>query len=81
MNTMKIEASQKEGNLKIQGMRTISILNTQRCLHAKEYNLILYMKYGTAQSQRRTRSKFYLAQTASLDGGLVRRVSSTRLDA
>ena len=38
-------------------------------------------KYGTAQSQRRTRSKFYLAQTASHDGGLVRRVSSTRLDA
>ena len=37
--------------------------------------------YGTAQSQRRTCSKFYLVQTASLDRGLATRVLSTRLDA
>ena len=63
MNTMKIETSQKAGNLKIQGMHAISVLNTHHCSNAKEYNLILYMnnltfsiksvlKYGRTHLQK-----------------------------
>ena len=44
MNTMKIEASQMHETWKIEGIRAISILNTQRRLYAKEYKLILYTK-------------------------------------